>query len=171
MSFAKKKQAVRPSQGGVLRPQAESPRHKFLYIEVTNEERKAIQDYCLEHQISVSQFLAEFLLSEASKPKRKGTVLVRVQFELTPEEQEKLELLVRLQNKESTGELIRELIQPYLGMQKLHTKLKTTTLRFYLSEEEHEIVTKYFAEKGVPSRKYAAMLALKALGKDRKDRK
>jgi hypothetical protein len=173
MPVATKKRAVRPNQGSTLRPRAEAPRRHFLYIEVTEDERKAIHDYCIRNQISVSQFLAELLLEDASKPRRKGKVLVRAEFELTPEEQEKLELLARLHNKASVGEFIRELIQPNLDMQKLHTStnLETTALRFYLSEDEHETITKYIAEKGIPARKYAAMLALKAIAKDRKKRK
>jgi N-acetylglutamate synthase-like GNAT family acetyltransferase len=98
-------------------------------------------------------------------------VLVRAEFELTPEEQEKLELLARLHDKTSIGELIRELIQPSLNMQKLHSNLKTNTLRFYLSEEEHNIISKHMAEKGIPARKYAAMLALKVIDKDPAKRK
>lgn len=166
-----KKRVVRPNQGSTLRPRAEAPRRNFLYIEVTEEERKAIHDYCIRNKISVSQFLAELLLQDATKPKRKGKVLFHAEFELTPEEQEKLELLARLHNKESVGEFIRELIQPNLDMQKLHTKLETTPLRFYLSEEEHEIVTKHIAEKGIPARNYVAMVALKAIAKERKKRK
>jgi len=170
---AAKKRIVRPNLGGLLRPQAEAPRHHFLLTDVTEDEHRQIQQYFLEHQISVSQFLAELVLKDAreNKPKRKEKVIVRVDLELTPEEQDKLELLVRLRNKESLSDLIRDLLQPNLQVQRLHSPLETKTLRYYLSEEEHETVTRHVAAKGISARNYAAMLALREIGKGRKKRK
>lgn len=168
---APKKRAVRPNLGGKLRPRAKSPRRNFFYIEVTDGERKAIYDYCSEKNMSVSQFLAELLLEEAKKPRPKEKVVLRPALELTYDEHEKLELLAKLHSKESVDELIRELIQPSLEMQKLHTDSETTALRFYLSQEEHAVVSEYISEKGVPARKYATMIALKAIAKDGKRRK
>ena len=59
---APKIRVVRPNLGGALRPQAETPRRHFLYTDVTREEQREIQQYCLEHKISVSQFLADLVL-------------------------------------------------------------------------------------------------------------
>lgn len=165
------KRAMRPNLGGVLRPRTDSPRHSFLYIEVTEEERKAIHDYCFAKNISVSQFLADLLLQEAAKPKPKQNVLVKPVIELTPDEYDKLELLAKLHNEGSVDEFIRDLIRPNLEIQKLHSDLDTRPLRFYLSEEEHSTISDFMAEKGVPARKYATMLAIKAVGKTRKKRK
>jgi hypothetical protein len=172
---AGKKQSVRPNRGGTLRPQAEAPRRHFLYTDVTQEEQQRIQQYCKEKQISVSQFFADLVLADAkkaaSKRKQKQKVIVRAEFELTPEEEEKLELLTRVYQKDSIGEFIREIIQPNLEVQRLHAPLETTALRYYLSEEEHATVMKHIGNKGIAARNYAIMLALKALGKASKRRK
>ncbi len=167
---AAKKQSVRPNFGSSLRPRAETPRRRFLYTDVTRQEQEKIHDYCMEKKISVSQFLADVVLEDARKPqsKRKQKVIVRAELELTPEEQEKLELLTRLHQKDSISQFIRELIQPNLEVQRLHAPLETTALRYYLSEEEHETVMKHIANKGIAARNYAVMLALKAIDKPRK---
>lgn len=161
------KRVVRPNLGGTLRPRADQPRRNFLHIEVTDPERMAILDYCVKNHISVSQFLAELLLGDARKPKRTEQVILRPELKFTAAEYEKLELLAMLHNKASIGELIRDLIQPILETQHLHTDRDTTMIRFYLSQEEHQAVTTHIAAKGVPMGKYAAMLALKAIAKGR----
>ena len=168
-----KKRVVRPNTGGALRPQAEAPRRRFLYTDVTPAEHRKIQQYCIDNQISVSQFLADLVLEDAARPrpKRKQKVIVRAEIELTPEEQEKLELLTRLYQKESIGEFVRDLLEPNLDLQRLHAPLETTALRYYLSDEEHEKVLRHVAGKGISARNYAVMLALKAIAKNRKKRK
>jgi len=162
---AGKRRAVRPNLGGSLRPQAEAPRHRFLYTDVTKAEHEKIQQYCRDKQISVSQFLADLMLQDAlqRRPRRKQKVNVQLEFDLTPEELDKLQLLTRLHQKQSIGQFIREILQPYLEIQRLHAPLETTAIRYYLSDEEHERVTKHLASKGISARNYAAMLALKAL--------
>jgi len=160
-----KKRAVRPNLGGSLRPQAETPRHRFLYTDVTKAEHEKIQQYCKDKQISVSQFLADLMLQDALQPhaKRKQKVNVRLEFDLTAEELDKLQLLTRLHQKQSIGQFVREILQPYLEIQRLHAPLETTAIRYYLSDEEHERVTKHLASKGISARNHAAMLALKAV--------
>jgi len=170
---AKRKQVIRPNLGGTLRPQAEAPRRQFLYTDVTKAEHDRIQQYCVDRQISVSQFLAELVLREASRPKakRKEKVTVRAEFELAPEELDKLELLTRLHQKESIGEYIRDLVRPELELQRVHTPLETMSLRFYLSAEEHEKVKKHIESTGISARNYGAMLALRELAKKPRKRK
>jgi hypothetical protein len=161
-----KKPAVRPNRGSSLRPRASTPRRHFLYLDVTKEEQKKIHEYCQQKKISVSQFLADLVIKDAkSKPKRKEKVTIRAEFEVTPEEQEKLQLLLRLHQKDSIGQFVSELLRPSLQVQRLHAPVETTPLRYYLSEEEHEIVTKHMASKGIATRNYGALLALKAIDK------
>jgi hypothetical protein len=167
-----KKPAVRPNRGSSLRPRASTPRRHFLYLDVTKEEQKKIHEYCQQKKISVSQFLADLVIKDAkSKPKRKEKVTIRAEFEVTPEEQEKLELLLRLHQKDSIGQFVSELLRPNLQVQRLHAPAETTPLRYYLSEEEHEIVTKHMASKGIATRNYGALLALKTIDKIRKKEK
>lgn len=167
----RKKRVVRPNLGGVLRPRADTPRRNFLYIEVTESERRAIQDYCVKNHISFSQFLAELLLEDARKPQRNEKVVLRPQLEFTPAEYEKLELLAMLHNKNSVAELIRSLIQPVLDTQNIHTDRETSSVRFYLSQEEHQTITSHISAKNIPMGKYAAMLALNAIAKNHPRRK
>jgi len=173
MTAAPKNQVVRPNRGSSLRPRAEAPRRNFFYVDVTKEEQAKIHQYCLENQISVSQFFADLVLQDAAKPKPKHQkkVMVRAEFELTPDEHEKLELLMRLHQKSSIGQLVRDLIQPSLEVQRVHATLETTPLRYYLSEEEHETVTKHIASKGIAARNYGVVLALKAIDKAHKKQK
>jgi hypothetical protein len=168
-----KRQNIRPNFGGALRPHAEAPRHRFLYTDVTKAEYEEIRRYCVERQISISHFLADLVLKDAAKGKsrRKQKVIVKAEIELSAEEQDKLELLTRLHQKESVGEFIREVLQPNLQVQRLHAPLETTSLRFYLSEEEHDRVTRHIGSTGISARNYAAMLALREIGKNRKKKR
>lgn len=167
----RKKRVVRPNLGGALRPRAGAPRRNFLYIEVTKAERRAIEDYCVKRQISLSQFLAELLLEDAGKPAPTAKVTLRPELQFTPAEYEKLELLAMVHGKSSLEELIRDLIQPVLDMQNIHTGRETSFVRFYLSREEHQTITSHISAKNIPVGKYAAMLALKAIAQDRPQKK
>lgn len=168
-----KKRVVRPNLGGALRPQAETPRRHFLFADVTPAEYEEIHQYCMDQQISISQFISDLVLKDAAKPKarRKQKVILKPAIELTLEEQEKLELLTRLYQKGSIGEFIHDVLQPNLRIRRVHTPLKTTSLRFYLSKEEHEKVMKHIATTGISARNYGAILALRAISKERKKRK
>jgi len=167
-----KKRSLRPNLGGALRPQAEAPRHNFLYIHVTKEEQEQIQQYCVDHHISVSQFLADLVLADAMKVKSsRQKVILRTEIELTPEELEKLELLTKFHQKRSPGEYIYEVLKPNLELQRLHAPIERKPLRYYLSEYEHHIVTTHIASKGMAARYYPVMLALKAIAKDRDKQK
>jgi hypothetical protein len=162
---ASKKRVLRPNLGGSLRPYAEAPRRRFLYTDVTKAEHGKIQQHCQEKQISISQFLADLMLQDALRPtpKHRRKVHIQVEFDLTPDELDKLQLLTRLHQKQSISDFVREILQPYFEIQRLHAPLETTALRYYLSKEEHEKVTKHVARKGISARNHAAMLALKAL--------
>lgn len=168
-----KKPSIRPNVGGVLRPQAEAPRCEFLYVHVTKEEQAQIQQYCIDNNISVSQFLADLVLKEAMKSPAKGTerIVVKAEFELTRDELDKLELLIKFHQKSTIGEFIREVLQPHLDLQRIHAPIPRKPLRYYLSEYERHIVTTHIAGKGMAARYYPVMLALKTIAKDREKQK
>lgn len=169
MTAEAKKRPVRPNRGSSLRPRAETPRRHFLYVDVTNDEHKKIQEYCIEHKISVSQFLAELMIEDAqqSKPRHKQKIIIRAEVELTAEEKEKLELLLRLRQDKSLSHFLYELIRPNLEVQRLHTPVETIPIRCYLSEEEHELITKHVGRKGIAVKNYGGLLAIKAIEKAR----
>lgn len=153
-----------------VRPQGKSVRHRFLYTDVSEEEHDEIQEYCRENQISVSQFIADLMLKEALKPKPKRKERVILEIEVTPEEYDKLELLSRLRKKESVTEFVREVLEPEIRVQRLHAEFKTKQLRYYLSDEEYEVVMSYLNDSGISARNYAARLALQAIRQARKKR-
>lgn len=160
---------VRPNTGNRLRPRGKTVRQRFVETDVTPEEHKQILDYCLEHKISVSEFLADLILQDAAgATSRKGTVRFSVDFELSVDDYDKLELLVHLHKKEDLGELIRALIQPSLDLQRIHVPTQTKSLRFYLSDKEHETVTRHVAKRGTTAKKYVSFLAIRAIRNNRK---
>ena len=163
---------MRTSKKRLVRPQAKSLRKRFLYADVTTAEHEEIQTYCRSRQLSVSQFMADLLLKDAteSKRRRKPKVIVRPEIQLTPRQKDKLELLARLNQKKSIGEYILDVLEPLLELQRLHVPVKTKMLRYYLSHEEHEVVSNHLAESGLSPGSYAAMLVLRAIHKDKKKR-
>ena len=155
------------SLGGWPRPQAESRRQRFLYTDVTPAENEKIQQYCQDNEISVSQFLADLMLRDALKPRPrpKEKITLRIDLELTPQQLDRLEMLIRLHEKESITQFVHEIIEPHLSVQRLHVPLETTALRYYLSQEEYERVMTHLVAMGVSARNYAASLALKTIAK------
>jgi hypothetical protein len=47
----------------------------------------------------------------------------------------------------------------------LHAPIKTKHVRYYFSDEEHELVTKHMKALGKSPSNYPAILALRAIGK------
>jgi hypothetical protein len=151
---------------------AKTARLRFVETDVTPEEHSEILDYCLKNKISVSQFLADLILQDAATTKsRKGPVRINTQFDFSADEYAKLELLVHVYKKDNVSDLIRDLLQPHLDLQRLHVPTETKSVRFYLSDREHETVTKHIASRGITARKYVSFLALKEIAKRRQGRK
>jgi hypothetical protein len=168
-----KRRVIRPNLGSTLRPKTKTPRTHFLATDVTKEEHQKILQHCLANGISLSQFLADLVLVDATsrQPDRKQKITVKAEFDLTSDEYDKLEMLARIHQKDDISQLIRELLMPNLELERLHGPLETITLRYYLSKAEHDIVTQHVASKGFSARNYAAMLARKAISQQDKKRK
>jgi hypothetical protein len=161
----------RPNTGNPLRSPAKTPRKRFLETDVTEEEHQAILDYCLRQKISVSQFLADLVFEDAAGSRgRREPVNLKMDLRLTAEQLDKLKLLAHLRQKESVEELIQDLIQPHLDLQRLHAPEQTKFLRFYLSEQEHARASRYLASRGLPARKYVSFLAMKRIAREREGR-
>lgn len=164
------KTVTRPNQGSKLRQRAKTARLRFLETDVTPAEYDQIMEHCLKNKISVSQFIAELILKDAETAKTRKAVLIQPDLEFASEEYDKLELLAHLHNK-SVTELIRDLIQPHLDVQRMHVETETRPLRFYLSDREHEIVSRHLENRGLTARKYVSFLALRMISKSPKTRK
>lgn len=150
------------------RTQAKSPRERFLYTNLTEDEFKEISRYCIENHISISQFFADLLIQDASKSKGKGQQKTTLEIELTSEEHERLELLTRLHKKESIEDFVREVLQPELKIQRLHAPTKTKYVRYYFSDDEHQMVTTHMKQLGKSPSNYPATLALRTIRKAKK---
>jgi hypothetical protein len=159
---------LRPNTGNKLRSRAKTARQRFVETDVTEAEHALIVEYCLQYKISVSELLATLILEDAASSKsRRGPVPITAQFELSAAEHDKLELLVHLHGKDSVSELLHDLLQPHLDLQRLHTSAETRSVRFYLSDAEHATVTKHIANRGITARKYVSFLALRKIKHER----
>ncbi|HEV2962219.1 MAG TPA: hypothetical protein VG649_10375 [Candidatus Angelobacter sp.] len=169
MSGAKKR-VIRPNLGSALRPKTNAPRKHFLTVDLTKEEHQQILQRCLAHGISLSQFFADLVLADAtnSKPERKQKMVVKFELELTADEYDKLEMLARVHEKSDLNELVYDLLMPNLELERLHSPMDPITVRYYLSKEEHDIVTRHVASKGFSACNYTAMLARKAVLQNKK---
>jgi hypothetical protein len=152
----------------VHQPGAEPLRKRFLWAEVTEREQTEIQRYCRKRGMSVSRFLADLTLKDAedSRHKRKQDVIVRPAIKLTSQQHDKLEVLARLNQKKSVAEFIFDVLEPELEVQRLRAPVRTKMLRYYLSEEEHEVVSNHLMQSGLSAGSYAAMLALRKIRRD-----
>jgi hypothetical protein len=162
----------RPNTGNPLRSRAKTPRVHFLETDVTEDEHNAVMAHCHEKKISVSEYLFNLVMQDAAASgNRKATVRLKVEIELTSEQYDKLDLLAHLRKKDSIDELIEDLIQPHLDLQRLHTPTPTKVLRLYLSKAEHQRALKHIEERGIPARKYVSFLAIRDIAKGRKAQK
>ncbi|HEY6349667.1 MAG TPA: hypothetical protein VI636_09680 [Candidatus Angelobacter sp.] len=150
------------------RDEADTPRERFLYTDVTEEEYETIVRYCRKEHISISQFLADLLLQEANKSHASRQDKYAVKIDLTPAEHEKLELLTRLHHKGTIGDYIRELLEPELRLQRVHRSAKTKHIRYYFSDQEYKAIIDYLNGAGLSARNYPVILALNAIQKRRK---
>jgi hypothetical protein len=167
-----KNRVQRPNTGNPLRTRATSARVYFLETDVTEEEHSAIMDHCREKKISVSEYLSDLVTQDAAASRnRKASIVLKVELKLTSEQYDKLDLLAHLHKKNSIDELIEDVVQPHLDLQRLHAPTPTKVLRFYLSKAEHERALKHIAGRGIPARKYVSFLAIKDISKERKGRK
>jgi hypothetical protein len=161
--MTKKRRVLRSNFGGILRGRIKKGRRKFLYVEATKEEKNRIHYHCVRAKVSFSQFLAEVMLADASAPKPTENVKVTMEFEFTPDQYEKLQVVAMLRDKKDVKELTRELLQENLDIQKMHSKRKRNFMRFYLSEDEHAHISSHIATKNIPAGKYATMVVVRAM--------
>lgn len=157
------------SKAGALPRQAESLRRRFVWADASKEEHEEIRAYCQQKGVSISQFMADVVLKDAtsSKAKRKQDIILKPEIKLTPQQHDKLEVLARLHRKKSVSEFILDILLPELELQRLHVPGKKRMLRYSLSEEEHKRVTSHIATSGLSATNYATMLALRAIRKNK----
>ncbi|HEV3037264.1 MAG TPA: hypothetical protein VHA33_05700 [Candidatus Angelobacter sp.] len=145
-----------------------SPRSRHhLIADVTPEEKQAILKYCETHNLSVSRFLAQVALDDASAKKKSAEhEPLTITIKLPASQRAKLSYMARLKEK-SIEQLVQEFLAPSLaktprGPASRYT-LSTESLRFYLSDQEHALILKHMEKEQVSSRHYLAQLALQVI--------
>lgn len=169
-----KKSSGGPRRGRSIQHRTPGGRTHYVATDVSEEEYEEIQRYCVKHKLSTSQFLADLVLKDVEKtnaPDPKEKVVINATFETTRENALKLELLMRLNKKQSIGQFIQDILKPNLEAATLHGPLITKPIRCYLTKEEHQKVMKRIAASGLSARNYAAHLALQAIHRERKNKK
>lgn len=158
---------VRPEASS--RKKTGSARSHYLLAEVTFEEKQAILEYCKNHNLSVSRFLAQVALEDAqAKKKAAPQEPLKITINLPANERAKLLYIARLKEK-SIDQLVEEFIAPSLAKNSrgpgTRYTLKTQEIRYYLNDEEHALIKKHMEKEHVSSRHYLAQLALRAIEK------
>jgi hypothetical protein len=145
-----------PKKNSKKRFGTKSVRIHHLLAAVTREDKREIIKYCTTRKITISEFLAEIALREARyKGKRARR---RITIDLPYEQHAKIDYLATAR-RITIEECIYEFIQPALDKQRAWKTPKEETLRYYLSEEEHELVTHYMAKHNLSSRHFVGLLA------------
>ncbi|HLJ85469.1 MAG TPA: hypothetical protein VKZ53_01520 [Candidatus Angelobacter sp.] len=147
---------------------AQARKHHLL-AEVTPEEKQAILGYCETHDLSVSRFLAQVALEDATT--RKTAMReepLTITLSLPANKRAKLLYMARLKEK-TIDALVEEFLTPTLDKNRRgpgsRYTLQTEVLRYYLNDEEHSLIKRHMEKEHVSSRHYLAQLALKVIEK------
>jgi hypothetical protein len=163
-----KKNPMYPGSGGIQRKKSSSHRTRAVATDVTAKEKQLILKHCLKHKISVSAYLADLALADAAQNNAQDEE--EFTLKLPYNQVQQLRLLARVKQK-SANDLIAEFVTRPLANKQPHGSLETENIRFYLNEEEHEILRKHVANKGVSTRNYVALLALEDIAQESKPSK
>ena len=163
-SGTSKKPARKTGSYAVSRPEIGAPRRNYLATRVTEKEKKAVEEYCFRHGMSVSAFLADLALNDAKRRSNSGQEEeeITVTLKLSSRDIDKMRIFARLEEK-TIEELLQELVQPGVQKRQTASALEMQTLRCWLSNEEHAVIKKYLAKHRLSARNYLALLALKAI--------
>ena len=161
----KQSQAHRPVQ----RPQAETPRSRYVQTQVTKEDKLEILRHCKKAGISVSQFLAELAMQEAQNqsPKNNDDEEITLTLRLPRHKKAQLNIFAKAKQK-SLEQLVEELLLPNLEKRQTRGALQTESLTYYLTDSEHQLLMEYLNKSGLSARTYVGHLAVTAISKRRK---
>jgi hypothetical protein len=163
-SGTNKKPAKKTGSYAVSRPDVGAPRHNYLATRVTEKEKRAVEEYCSRHGMSVSAFLADLALNDAKRPPNSGQEQeeITVTLKLSSRDIDKIRIFARLEGK-TIEELLQEFVQPGVQKRQTASSLKLRSVRCWLSDEEHRIIKKYLEKHHLSARNYLALLILKAI--------
>jgi len=163
---ANEKPAKKTGSYAVSRPEVGAPRHNYLATRVTEKEKKAVEEYCSRHGMSVSAFLADLALNDAKRPPNCGQEQeeITVTLRLSSRDIDKIRIFARLEEK-TIEQLLQEFVQPGVQKRQTASSLKLRSVRCWLSDEEHRIIKKYLEKHHLSARNYLALLILKAINR------
>jgi hypothetical protein len=141
-----------------------SARTHYMISDFTPEEKRQIVAYCNKKQISISKFLAGIALAEVRRATRKGTTdeELTITLKIPADKNAKLQMFAHRQEK-TLQEFLEALILPTLEKERTSFTSTTTSLRCYLSPEEHRLLKNHLKARNLSARTYISFLALKAL--------
>jgi hypothetical protein len=143
---------------------SKSARTRYMITDFTPAQRAQVVNYCRKHNISVARFLAELALEDARRasehdlPEQDLTITIKIPAAKLA----KLQIFAQRQKK-TTANFLRDLVLPALDKQKTSFVTETTSLRYYLSPDEHRLVTKNLKARRLSARNYISFLALKEI--------
>jgi hypothetical protein len=140
-------------------------RKYYLAADFTKEQKRAILAHCNRHGISVSKFLGQVAVDDAYRAGTQTHDEVReitFTIKLPAEKYAKLLMFSQRQDKSIDG-VLQDLLLTYLDRKQPFSNLKVESLRYYLSQDEHEFVQQSLNGRGLASRSYVAHLALNAI--------
>lgn len=144
-------------------------RTRYMIADFTREEKDRIASYCRRNHTTISSFLASVALEDVYRANREGPTEeeIDIKLRIPAEQSAKLQMFARLQGK-TVDQFVVGLVSPTLAKGKTSFSLKTESLRYYLSPEEHRLLKRYLRSKNLSARTYVSYLALKALERRKK---
>jgi hypothetical protein len=141
-----------------------SARTHYMLSDFTPEEKRQIVAYCNKKQISVSKFLAGIALAEVRRASKTGRTdeELTITLKIPADKNAKLQMFAHRQEK-TLQEFLEGLILPTLEKERTSFTSTTTSLRCYLSPEEHRLLKNHLKARNLSARTYISFLALKAL--------
>jgi hypothetical protein len=140
-----------------------------MIADFTTDEKDRVLKHCNKKDTSISSFLAGVALDEVRRGSKEGTSEeeVTITLRIPREQNAKLQVFARRQNK-TPDEFCQDVLLPTLEKEKTSFTLKTQSLRYYLSPEEHKQLKKYLKARNLSARTYISFLAVKELSQGKK---
>jgi hypothetical protein len=146
------------------------PRTRHMHTDFSEEQKELLMTYCTKHNISISQFLAEVAVNDATKSlhtpvgeEEELTITIRI----PKEKRTKLEIFAQ-QRGETIDDHIQAYLMPLLEKQQPPFPAKKEIVRYYLDKNEHKLVMRQLKKRGLSGRKFISFLAMQKIASDRK---
>lgn len=143
---------------------SKATRVHYMIADFTPEEKQRVLKHCQKQDTSISSFLAGVALKEARRGSKSKSAEeeVIITLRIPREQSTKLKAFAHRQNK-TPDQFCQDALTPTLEKEKMAFALRTESLRYYLSAEEHKFLKEYLKARNLSARTYIAFLALQEL--------